>query len=259
MPASTRRPPCPPAPFSRHDFFSLPLDDPGQDGLIDWLTLPDPASVAPRVTGYLNAHTTNLALRPDSVLAPLLRRFDMVYPDGMAVVRAARRRGIAISGRVSAADFFWRFCWAAAARGRTLALVGGPEGLAVRCAEHLQRRVPALQIVHSQHGFIADPAERTALEQALRETRPAITLLGMGSPQQEALALELRDGAGLPTVWCVGALLEYYTPGTRRHAPLWMRQAGLEWAFRLSQEPRRLARRYLLGNAEFLWRTRGRG
>lgn len=240
----------------RDRFLGLPLDDPGVDGLVDWLTLPEPESVPPRVAGYLNAHTANLALRRGSALRPLLDRFDMVYPDGMAVVKAARRRGLAMRERVSAADFFLRFCWAAAARRRSLALVGGPPGLAERCAEELRRRVPGIAIVAMHHGFVPDGGpERDALVEHLRSAAPAIVLLGMGSPRQEALGLELRT-AGLPTVWCVGALFEYFTPGVRPHAPLWMRRSGLEWVYRLAHEPRRLAKRYLLGNIEFLIRSR---
>lgn len=239
----------------RFDFMGLPLADPGVDGLIDWLVHPEPSSVAPRAAAYLNAHTVNMALRSDSELAPLLRPMDLLYPDGMSVVRAARRRGFPVSERVSAADFFLRFCWAAAARGRTVALVGGTPEVVAGCSAFLSEQVPALRIVLARDGFLK-PREEPALAEELGRLRPDITLLGMGSPRQERLALTLRDNIGLPTVWCVGALFEYHAPGHRPHAPLWMRRAGMEWAFRLWQEPRRLARRYLLGNAEFLLRTR---
>lgn len=245
-------------PMHHHDFLTLPLADTGIDGLIRWLVEPDPGSVAPRAAAYLNAHTANLALRRESEFGPLLRRMDMVYPDGMSVVRVARRRGLRISERVSAGDFFPRFCWAAASRGRTIALVGSAEDANAGCARHLEESIPALKILFRHHGFFQQdsPLEPGVLE-SLESARPDITLVGMGSPRQEALALRLRDELALPTVWCVGALFEYYAPGLRRHAPLWMRESGLEWAFRLSQEPFRLGRRYLLGNAEFLLRTRG--
>ena len=72
------------------NFLSLRLTDPGVDGLIDWLIHPDPRAVTPRAAGYLNAHTVNLALRRGSELKGLLDRMDLVYPDGMSVVKAAR-------------------------------------------------------------------------------------------------------------------------------------------------------------------------
>lgn len=236
-------------------FLGLPLQNPGIDGLIDWLTLPAPEERAPAAAAYLNAHTTNLALRPGSSLYLAYRQMNMLYPDGMSVVREARRRGIPIRERVSAGDFFPRFCWAAAARGRTLALIGGEAGLAEACAREMTRNVPGLNIILTHHGFFGE-RDRRRLARRLHQLRPAVTLLGMGTPAQEQFALHLRDRCQLPALWCVGALFEYYTPGVRKHAPLWMREAGLEWLFRLGQEPRRLGKRYLLGNGEFLLRTR---
>jgi exopolysaccharide biosynthesis WecB/TagA/CpsF family protein len=227
-----------------HGFDLTPLR---QGELIAWLLAEGP----PRAAGYLNAHTFNLASRDKIPLSEL----DVIYPDGMSVVREARRLGHAVPERVSGADFFLRFCWAAAASGAGIALVGGAGDLANRCAEALQRDVPSLRVVHAQHGFLRAPHEMAALIQNLRQTAPRVVLLGMGSPQQERLALELR-AAGIPATWCVGALFEYFTPGIRPHAPVWLREAGLEWVFRLAQEPRRLAGRYLLGNAEFIFRTR---
>jgi len=121
----------------------------------------------------------------------------------------------------------------------------------------MTRRVDGLDIVYTSQGYLPpESPERRRVIAELLEARPAITLLGMGSPNQELFALECRR-AGLPTTWCVGALFEYYSPGVRRRAPRWMCRTGLEWVFRLSQEPGRLWRRYLLGNVEFILRDRG--
>jgi N-acetylglucosaminyldiphosphoundecaprenol N-acetyl-beta-D-mannosaminyltransferase len=240
------------------DFLSLPLTRINDRGLIRWLVEPNPLSVAPRTAAYLNAHTVNLALRRGSRLGRMLRRMDCVYADGMSVVRAARRMGLGGFERASGADFFLPFCWSAAAHDRTVALVGGTEDVNAGCADYVAAAVPGLRIVYRRNGFFRNgEAGEVELLERLGEVRPDITLLGLGSPRQEALALRLRDELKLATTWCVGALFEYYAPGARRRAPVWMRENGLEWAFRLSQEPRRLAGRYLLGNAEFLLRTRG--
>lgn len=234
--------------MKKADFYGLQLADPGIEGLVTWLVA-EPRG-AFRVAAYLNAHTFNLATDGGSPLPELYRRMDVLYPDGMAVVWAARREGFPVSERVSAGDFFLPFCEAAAASGRRLALVGGPPGLAEGCASALSARVPGLQIVLTTDGFRTDV---DALRSVLIAAAPDIVLLGMGTPRQEALALSLREVQC--TVWCVGALFEYYTPGVRAHAPAWMRRNGLEWAFRLALEPRRLARRYLIGNIVFVWRV----
>ncbi|MEO8377612.1 MAG: WecB/TagA/CpsF family glycosyltransferase, partial [Candidatus Sumerlaeota bacterium] len=231
------------------------------------LTTAEPATVEPRAAAYLNAHTVNLAfekqpaggLKSHRPFRDLLQAMDVVYTDGMAVVKEARRRKIPVPERVSAADFFLRFLWASSGRGRSVALVGGTKDLAGKCGAHLRAVVPSLHISLTQDGFFEPGSDReNALIERLKEARPAVVLLGMGSPQQEAFALRLRDEARLPTIWCVGALFEYFTPGHRRHAPLWMREWGLEWLYRLAQEPRRLSRRYLIGNLEFFFRCRTR-
>lgn len=236
------------------DFLSLKLTDPGIDGLIGWLVQPDPAVVTPRAATYLNAHTVNLALRRESTLKSLMDRMDLIYPDGMSVVREARRRRFNVSQRVSAADFFPQFCQAAAQANRRMALVGAKRDTVEACALSLERQVPGLKVSYRHDGFFRD---EDAILRELAQVRPDITLVGMGSPRQEAFALRLRDELRLPTTWCVGALFEYYAPGVRRRAPQWMRENGLEWLFRLAQEPRRLAGRYLIGNIEFLLRARG--
>jgi N-acetylglucosaminyldiphosphoundecaprenol N-acetyl-beta-D-mannosaminyltransferase len=242
--------------FPCEEFLRLPLSDTGVDGLIQWLVEPDPTAVSPRVAAYLNAHTVNLALRQGSKLGPLFQQIDLLYPDGMSVVKAARRKGFPISERVSGADFFWRFCWAAAARKRRLVFVGGEEKILGEFTKVVSREIPHLKVVYSRNGYLPrESAERHKVIGEIKEKNPDIVLVGMGSPRQEEFALELRD-AGIPTVWCVGALFEYFAPNYRAHAPAWMREHGLEWLFRLSQEPRRLAGRYLWGNLEFLWRCR---
>jgi N-acetylglucosaminyldiphosphoundecaprenol N-acetyl-beta-D-mannosaminyltransferase len=243
--------------FPSFDFLGLRLHDTGREGLIRWLVEPDPTTVAPRVATYLNAHTVNLALKKGP-MPLMLPYFDLLYPDGMAVVREARRRGFAVKERVSAADFFEQFCLTAAGLNRKLAFIGGERGVAEACSAYMSNHIPALEVELTHHGVLPTGSDtRRELLARLEEIRPDITLIGMGSPRQEALALELREGLKLPTVWCVGALFEYYAPGVRRRAPKWMCEHGLEWLFRLSQEPGRLAGRYLIGNIEYLLRVRG--
>lgn len=238
-----------------HEYLGLPLASINRDTLLKWLLEPDPNRVSPRVVGYLNAHTVNLALKENSRLGVALRQFDLVYPDGMSVVWAARARGLKIPERCSAADYFRDFLREAVRLERTIALVGGNEGLTDACAEALMAEFPRLQIVHTNHGFhgIGTPGYLDMMRE-LKELRPSIVLLGMGSPMQEIQALEFRR-EGIATTWCVGALFEYFTPGVRKRAPRWMTRIGLEWLYRLKEEPGRLWRRYLLGNIEFILRN----
>jgi N-acetylglucosaminyldiphosphoundecaprenol N-acetyl-beta-D-mannosaminyltransferase len=235
------------------EFMDLRLASCTPDEFVSALLGPAP----PGTVAYLNAHTTNLSRR-DPVFRGMLGRMELLYPDGMGVVRAARWLGSPVPARVNAADFWWRFLWGCADRGLRVALVGGTPEVVDACAAEARRLVAGLELVFAHHGhFERGGPEEDRLLSSLGEARPDIVLVGMGSPRQERWALEQGARTGARTVWCVGALFELFG-GLRPRAPLWMRASGLEWAFRLALEPRRLARRYLVGNPEFLLRVAAR-
>jgi N-acetylglucosaminyldiphosphoundecaprenol N-acetyl-beta-D-mannosaminyltransferase len=202
--------------------------------------------------GYVNAANYNLAAR-DSRYAEALRSFDLVYADGQAVVWAARYLGRPIPERVNAGDFFVRFCRRCARAGISLYLLGSRPGVAERAAECFRSNAPGLRILGFQHGHF-DPAQSGPVVEAINAADPDILVIGMGSPRQELWAAENFERLHVGVAWTVGALFEYFG-GERRRAPLWMRKAGLEWLFRLALEPRRLWRRYLVGNWQFLWKV----
>ncbi len=213
------------------------------------------------VAGYLNAAQVNLGF-DDKEFATALARFDLLYADGQAVVWASRRLGQGVPERVNAGDFTREFIERVTAEGLKIAIVGGRpdaagatgEGSEAAAAVSLFRSwAPALRIVYLHHGYL-DEASGARVGEEIEAADPDIVLVAMGAPRQERWALRW-SAAGRPRAWwCVGALLEYYA-GTRRRAPVWMRRAGLEWAFRLAQEPDRLWRRYLIGNPIFAWRV----
>lgn len=212
------------------------------------------------LAGYFNAATTNLALE-EPELAGLLEHFDCLYADGQGVVRAARRLGGPVAERINAGDFVVELLRRCAAEGVSIGLVGGRPGEAARFAERARALVPGVRVVLALDGYF-DEAEESgsgATRAAIDAADPDLVLLGMGSPRQERWAVRwsdaaAREGGRARAWWCVGALFEYYA-GTRARAPVWARRAGIEWLFRLALEPRRLWRRYLIGNPKFLIRV----
>jgi len=201
---------------------------------------------------YVNAANYNLAAR-DRRYAELLRSADLVYADGQAVVWASRFLGRPLPERVNAGDFFDRFAAACARERLKLYLLGSRPGIADRAAAELAARTSGLEIAGTHHGYF-DESESGRIVSEINRARPDILVVGMGAPRQEKWVAENFDRLDVAVAWCVGALFEYLS-GTRRRAPLWMRKAGLEWAFRLALEPRRLWKRYLLGNWAFAWRV----
>ena len=126
---------------------------------------------------------------------------------------------------------------------------------AARAAEELQAQYPGLKIAGTHHGhYDHDGPENDQVLAEIDALHPAIVLVGFGTPLQEKWIGRNSSGLDTPVVWAVGALVDFVTGKTPR-APRWMLEHGLEWLYRLWVEPRRLWRRYVLGNPLFIWRV----
>lgn len=203
-----------------------------------------------RLLFFIHAHALTLA-RFNPAFAATLARADALLPDGIGIRLAARMLGVAMRENVNGTDLFPLLCREAAERDLPLVLIGGAEGVAARCAMQMQAAVPRLRVPLVSSGFFASETDAEALAASVAKLGRAIVLVGMGSPRQEAWAwTHLRCCAGA-TVLTVGGLFDFYS-GRIPRAPVFWRETGMEWAYRFLQEPRRLAKRYLVGNPLFL-------
>lgn len=203
---------------------------------------------------YVNAHVLNRSLESEE-LRQALQRADLVYCDGYGVRVAARALDLEIPHRMTGADWVWGLAALCEASGRSLYLLGSEPGVAREAAARLARWYPRLRIAGTHHGFFrpGSPHEQRVLE-SIDEARPDILLCGMGTPKQELWVHRHADRVHASVVWTVGALFDYVS-GRVPRAPRWLADNGLEWIFRLGVEPRRMWRRYLLGNPVFLSRV----
>jgi len=173
-------------------------------------------------------------------------------PDGMGVVWALRAFGID-ARRLAGSDAVHLLCAWGIERGVRHYLFGAAPGTAERLAEKLMVAHPGIRIVGAESPPMRTLSRRE-LEEASRRIRRAgadLLWVGLGAPKQDVVADRLRALASAPVILCVGAAFDYVS-GVRPRAPAWMQQSGLEWLFRLAAEPRRLWRRYLIGNALFV-------
>jgi exopolysaccharide biosynthesis WecB/TagA/CpsF family protein len=210
-----------------------------------------------QMLAYVNAHTLNLALRVDD-LHRSLNRSQLVMNDGIGVSLAARMHGERFPENLNGSDFTVRLLELAAARDWGVFLLGGEPGVAEAAAERLTERIEGLRVVGVCHGFTDESDDR--LVQRVRDADAALLVVALGSPHQEIWLDRNLEHTGVLVGVGVGAFLDFCA-GRVRRAPRWMNAAGIEWCFRLLQEPRRLWRRYLLGNPAFLfraWRDRHR-
>jgi N-acetylglucosaminyldiphosphoundecaprenol N-acetyl-beta-D-mannosaminyltransferase len=200
-----------------------------------------------------NAQLVTLAER-DPRFAEAMRQADLSVPDGVSVVMASRLLGEPIPERVTGGDLMERMCREAAYLGFSVFFLGGLPGAAEMAAFNLRERFPGLQICGTYCppcGFENDASEQARILREVERRDPDLLCVAFGAPKQEIWMqenrLRLRVGAILP----VGAAFDTQA-GLRRRAPRWMQRLALEWFFRLMMEPRRLGRRYLVGNTQFI-------
>ena len=204
-----------------------------------------------RKVAFLNAHCANVATSNDAYAAAL-ENADIVLADGIGVEMAARIDGTCIRENLNGTDFTPRLLAAASKRGQSVYLLGGKPGTAERAAAELRRRIPGLRIAGTRDGYSG--AEDKAAVMDINASGADILLVALGVPLQE-LWIE-RNFAALKPRAClsVGGLFDFLAGNVSR-APNWVRKARSEWVWRLLMEPRRMAKRYLLGNLSFLARA----
>jgi N-acetylglucosaminyldiphosphoundecaprenol N-acetyl-beta-D-mannosaminyltransferase len=172
---------------------------------------------------------------------------ELVVADGMPLVWASRLQRTPLPERVAGSDLIWSLSEAAAERGRSVFLLGGEPGAADRAAGVLRARAPGLEIAGVECPTV-EPGRDAELDAAaahVARTRPDLVYVGL--PLRKQLHAVRRLRAASPRSWFLGlgASLSFVAGDTAR-APVWMRRTGLEWTWRLSQEPARLWRRYLV-------------
>lgn len=182
--------------------------------------------------------------------------------DGMPLMVLARLSGDPLPARVTGADLFLDVCAEAVAHGQRVFIAGGMPEVLDKGIAVLRERYPGLDVVgHSPPlGFEGTPDEEE-LRSRIVAARPDIVMVCLGAPRAEIWATDQCGRYGAVYL-CVGAAIDF-AAGARKRAPRWMQEFGLEWLFRLLQEPRRLARRYLVRDRAFLGialrHVRGRG
>jgi len=205
---------------------------------------------------YVNTYAINLA-QELAWFRDFVNSSDVAYCDGFGVKWGAQVLGLRIPHRYTPPDWISLLAAECVRYRFSLFLLGARPGVAERAAVHLMQQFPALNVSGTQHGYFDKTpggVQNEAVLEALRVARPDILIIGFGMPLQERWLMENWNCIEVKVALTVGALLDYLT-GEVPRAPRWMTDHGLEWLGRLIIEPRRLWRRYLLGNPLFLWRV----
>jgi N-acetylglucosaminyldiphosphoundecaprenol N-acetyl-beta-D-mannosaminyltransferase len=199
-----------------------------------------------------NAHIVTTAQRSPQFLSALAAA-DLAVPDGISVVLAGLLLGQPIPERVTGGDLMEQLCIFAARQNLSVFFLGGLPGAAEGAAAALQQRNPGLRVTCCcpPCHFEEDPAALATVLDTIRAATPDILCVAIGVPRQEIWMHHHCPSLPIRLAISVGAALDTQA-GLRRRAPAWTHSLGLEWAYRLAREPRRLWRRYLIGNTRFV-------
>jgi len=220
--------------------------------LLDWARNESRDACRYVVTPNIN-HVVLLSHRPD--FAAAYRDAALVLADGMPLVWASRLLGRALPGRVAGSDLAPAL-FRAAGEGPplTVFLLGALPGVAERAAKKIEQTYPGVRVVGAYSppfGFERDPAENAKILESVASAQPQVLVVGLGAPKQELWIHRHRFQVSARVALCIGATIDFFAEETTR-APTWVRRIGLEWAFRVVLEPRRLAGRYWRDGWAFL-------
>jgi N-acetylglucosaminyldiphosphoundecaprenol N-acetyl-beta-D-mannosaminyltransferase len=216
-------------------------------------TLKDRASHTPLLIMGPNAQLITLAAKQPR-FAQALRSAGLSVPDGISVVLAARLLGQPVTERVTGGDLMERLCVESARHNLSVFFLGGLPGAAELTARKFERLNPGFRtagVSCPPPGFERDPVECDRIRRQISAARPDLLCVAFGAPKQEIWMMENCPSLPIGAAISVGAALDTQS-GLRKRAPKWTHGIGLEWLYRLVCEPRRLWRRYLIGNTEFI-------
>jgi N-acetylglucosaminyldiphosphoundecaprenol N-acetyl-beta-D-mannosaminyltransferase len=242
---------APPRPAAE-SVLGTPLALTDYERTLDWID----DAVASRHRGYICVAATHtvMAAREDPALRAAVLGADYTVPDGQPLVWALRALGKRLPDRVYGPELMDRAFARGARTGTRFYLYGGrTQGVLADLARAMRMRHPGVKIV----GGYAPPfrplseAERAAVAADINRSGADVVWVGLGVPRQEKWMAEMRERLEAPVLIGVGAAFDFHA-GLVPQAPRWLQRCGMEWAFRLLQEPRRLWRRYLRYNPRFV-------
>jgi N-acetylglucosaminyldiphosphoundecaprenol N-acetyl-beta-D-mannosaminyltransferase len=231
--------------------FGLPLDP---------ITLEETLALAERaiaersrlLVGVVNAAKVT-KLKADAVLRDSLLEADVLLADGQSVVWASRVLGRPLPERVAGIDLFESLLALADRERHRVYLLGATAEVVARVAAVIADRWPGVVVVGARDGYFTED-EAAGVADDIAAARPDLLFLGMTTPKKEIFLATYGERLGVPVLHGVGGSFDVLAGVTRR-APLRWQRAGMEWAYRMLQEPRRLGRRYLVTNTAFLGLT----
>lgn len=202
---------------------------------------------------FINADCLNKTF-DDLEYKEILKKSDLVLPDGSGVNIACNLLKKPLLENLNGTDMLPYICHLAQKEGYRIFLLGAQEGVAFKMSEELRKKYPKLQISGVNNGFLKNEDDELQVIKKINQVKTDILLVAMGAPMQEKFIAKYKDNIDASLCFAVGGLFDFYSKKVKR-APLYLRETGFEWVYRIIQEPKRMWKRYVLGNPLFLYRV----
>lgn len=202
-------------------------------------------------------------LETNKELQAVYKDASLILTDGKPLLWIAKWYGTPIKEKISGSDLFPRLCEMAAKKGYTMYFLGAAEGVAARAAEKLKKRFQGLQVVGTYsppYGFEKDEVELEKIRTQIKVVNPDILIVGLGCPKQEKYMYHHHKELGVPISFGLGASFDFEA-GNIKRAPRWMSENGFEWLYRITQDPKRLVKRYIVDDVKIFgmaWKYRSK-
>lgn len=224
------------------------MDVATMDETVEWI---DDALVSERFTQHVVVNVAKLVnMRTDPELNTSVRNCDIINIDGMGIVLGARFLGHEVPERVCGIDLFHALLAMSAERGYSVYFLGATDDVVTKTVARVAQTNPGLKVAGYHHGYFWH--DERAVVDRIRASGGQLLFVAITSPKKEIFINRWRKQLGVTFVMGVGGTFDVVA-GKVRRAPLWMQKCGLEWLYRLMQEPRRMWRRYLITNWKFAW------
>jgi N-acetylglucosaminyldiphosphoundecaprenol N-acetyl-beta-D-mannosaminyltransferase len=217
------------------------------DTILEWVQEPQSRQVC-----FVNADCANIAYR-DSEYLKVLQTADFCLADGIGLKLGGKVLGRAIKQNVNGTDLFPKVCERLSGTESGIFLLGARPEVVEGVANWIGEHFPLVSVCGRHHGYF-QPDQEEAVIEMIKNSGAHILLVAFGAPRQDQWIHEHLDDTGVRVAMGVGGLFDFYS-GRMPRAPQWVREIGMEWLFRLVQEPGRLWKRYIIGNGLFLFRV----
>jgi exopolysaccharide biosynthesis WecB/TagA/CpsF family protein len=235
------------ASLNKINLFNFDIISDTKDNLLDTIF-----NSGKHTVSFLNAHCINLAVN-NSIYRWALSKSSVILPDGSGMSLAAKLNGNSIMQNLNGTDLFPSIVLGAAERNLKVFFFGSQPDVANQAALRAKTISPDLIVAGTRHGFYQSHEEAQIIEE-INASGADILLVALGVPQQEIWIARNRHRLNARVVFGVGAQFDFWS-GRISRAPLLLRKTGLEWTWRLAMEPKRLFKRYIIGNPIFVWRA----